>query len=74
MSDVAVPSKPTIAIQPHTRQVRRKGMPVDLNAGTNGERTFLCYKRGTTNPITDIQVGVLRFETRGGGGGGVPCL
>lgn len=37
--------------------MRRKGLPVDLNAGTNGERTFLCYKRGTTNPVTDIQVG-----------------
>ena len=41
---------------PKSYQVRRKGSPVDLNAGTNGERTFLCYKRGTTNPIIDIQV------------------
>ena len=38
------------------KKVRRRGQPVDLNHGTNGERSFLCYKRGTTNPITDIQV------------------
>ncbi|CAM9797134.1 unnamed protein product, partial [Hapterophycus canaliculatus] len=43
-------------VPPLFQKVRRRGMPVDLNAGTNGERSFLCYKRGTTNPITDIQI------------------
>lgn len=43
-------------VPPLFQKVRRQGQPVDLNHGTNGERTFLCYKRGTTNPITDIQV------------------
>ncbi|CAM9986060.1 unnamed protein product, partial [Ectocarpus fasciculatus] len=50
-------------VPPMFQKVRRRGTPVDLNAGTNGERSFLCYKRGTTNPITDIQV-------RGRGGRG----
>ncbi|CAM9969043.1 unnamed protein product, partial [Ectocarpus sp. 13 AM-2016] len=43
-------------VPPMFQKVRRRGTPVDLNAGTNGERSFLCYKRGTTNPITDIQI------------------
>ncbi|CAM9688261.1 unnamed protein product, partial [Ectocarpus sp. 4 AP-2014] len=42
-------------VPPMFQKVRRRGTPVDLNAGTNGERSYLCYKRGTTNPITDIQ-------------------
>lgn len=42
-------------VPPLFQKVRRRGQPVDLNHGTNGERCFLCYKRGTTNPITDIQ-------------------
>ena len=31
--------------------VQRKGKPVDVNAGTTGERVFLCIKKGHGNPI-----------------------
>ena len=43
-------------VPPTFSVVRRKGEPVDFNAGTHGERVYLCYKRGAGNPITDIQV------------------
>ena len=32
------------------RVVRRRGEPVDFNAGTSGERVYLCYKRVSNLP------------------------
>ena len=43
-------------VPPTFSVVRRRGEPVDFNAGTHGERVYLCFKRGAGNPITDIQV------------------
>ncbi|TFJ87318.1 hypothetical protein NSK_001650 [Nannochloropsis salina CCMP1776] len=43
-------------VPPTFSVVRRQGEPVDFNAGTHGERVYLCYKRGAGNPIIDIQV------------------
>jgi hypothetical protein len=38
-------------VPPGFTVVRRKGKPVDVNAGTTGERVFLCIKKGHGNPI-----------------------
>jgi hypothetical protein len=36
--------------------VRRRGEPVDFNAGTHGERVYLCFKRvgGKVNRSTIV--------------------
>jgi hypothetical protein len=42
-------------VPPGFTVVRRKGKPVDVNAGTTGERVFLCIKKGHGNPIRYMQ-------------------
>ncbi|CAM9459859.1 unnamed protein product, partial [Phaeothamnion confervicola] len=43
-------------VPPTYSPIRRKGLQVDLNYHTQGERVYLCYKRGPGNPVRDVAV------------------
>ncbi|EGZ29910.1 hypothetical protein PHYSODRAFT_467556 [Phytophthora sojae] len=36
--------------------VRRRGVPANINTGTQGEKIFLCFKRSATSAIVDLVV------------------
>ncbi|TMW55870.1 hypothetical protein Poli38472_008518 [Pythium oligandrum] len=36
--------------------IQRRGVPANLNTGTQGEKIFLCYKRSANSSIQDIAV------------------
>ncbi|KAF4141125.1 PH domain-containing protein [Phytophthora infestans] len=36
--------------------VRRRGVPANINTGTQGEKIYLCFKRSSTSAIVDLAV------------------
>ncbi|ETL81061.1 hypothetical protein L917_18528 [Phytophthora nicotianae] len=36
--------------------VRRRGVPANVNSGTQGEKIYLCFKRSTASAIVDLAV------------------
>ncbi|CAK4708806.1 unnamed protein product [Aphanomyces euteiches] len=41
---------------PNYEFVQRRGVPANLNAGTSGEKLYMCYKRSASSSIMDIAV------------------